>query len=137
MAATPVEVSLINDVAQVPAPDMLITGAKGVGYSDIVRIISAGEYKRGMLLMSMTGSDDFTPCTAAGLETAQVFAVMAENITVGENEYAAVCVYISGEFNENLVIFPWETESDNHADLVELARPALRRSSIYLRKAGK
>ena len=134
---TQVEVNLIGDDVDVPAPDMLIVGSAGAGWTDILRVASEGSLKRGTLLMSMAGSDDFTLCTAAGLSTAQVFAVLAEPVAIGENEYADAAGYLAGEFNADLVIFPWETKDDNHDDLVELARSALRTSGILLRKVVK
>lgn len=134
---TQVEVNLIGDVIDVPAPDMLIVGSADSSWTDVLRVVSEGALKRGTLLMSMAGSDDFSLCTAAGLSSAQVFAVLAEPVAIGENEYADAAGYLAGEFNADLVIFPWETEDDNHDDLVELARSALRTSGILLRKVVK
>lgn len=133
----PVEIELINSVAEVPQPDMLSVGSGGVEHADVVKIATQGEFKRGTVLMNAAGSDEFAPCTAAGLNTADMFAILSENVNIGENEYADVVVYISGEFNENLVIFPWETEDDNHDEIVETARHALRKSGILLRKVVK
>ena len=134
---TQVEVNLIGDDIDVPAPDMLIVGSAGAGWTDVLHVVSEGALKRGTLLMSMAGSDDFSLCTAAGLSSAQVFAVLAEPVVIGKNEYADAAGYLAGEFNADLVIFPWETEDDNHDDLVELARSALRNSGILLRKVVK
>lgn len=134
---TQVEVNLIGGDVDVPAPDMLIVGSADSSWTDILRVVSEGSLKRGTLLMSMAGSDDFTLCTAAGLSSAQVFAVLAEPVVIGKNEYADAAGYLAGEFNADLVIFPWETKSDDHDDLVELARSALRASGILLRKVVK
>ena len=134
---TSVEVKLVDNAAAIPAPDMLLAGSINTSYTDILHIISAGELKRGTVLMSMAGSDDFELCTEAGLSSAEVYAILAENINIGKNEYADVAGYIAGEFNSDLVIFPWEGEDADHDEVVESARGALRRSSILLRKAVK
>ena len=132
-----VEVQLVSDAAAVPAPDMLLVGGIASSYTDILHVVSAGELKRGTVLMSMPGSDEFTLCTEAGLSAAQVYAILAESVTIGENEYADVACYIAGEFNSELVIFPWEDETMDHDEVAESARGALRRSSILLRKVVK
>ena len=132
-----VEVQLVSDAAAVPAPDMLLVGPLSSSYADVLHVVSEGELKRGTVLMSMAGSDDFTLCTQSGLTAAQAYAILAEDITIGAGEYADVACYIAGEFNSDLVTFPWEDETMDHDEVAESARGALRRSSILLRKVVK
>ena len=140
--STPVEVNLINnDFATVPPPDMLCVGPKGTFHTDIVHLITAADadLKRGTLIMTgTTGSGDtaetgFVPATEAGLGTNATFAILADPITLASTENTDIAAYFEGDFNENAVIFPWETESDDHADIVEAARGVLRRQKIFLR----
>jgi hypothetical protein len=159
--ANPVTLDLVSAGPVVPAPDNLIAGPKGVVYTDIVKVraVAGGELRRGMLLMSseMEGEPVFVPCTLEGLsertssvslsgnaETvdvsipgAKLFGVLADTVTVEADERAETGVYFEGDFNENAVIFSWETEDDDHAEQVEIAREALRRRKIFLRGSNK
>ncbi len=128
---TPVTLRLVNDIGKVPPPDDLVAGSKGAVYVDLVKITAAGDYKRGMLMMA--SADSYIPATQAGLATAGGICILVEDITIGENEYAEVGGYFEGEFNDARVIFPFETESDDHDALVEAVREPLRKSKIFLR----
>ena len=129
---TPVTMELVSTEAAVPAPDMLIVGPKGAVHTDVVKVAAEGTFQRGTLLMA--GADGYVPATAAGLSTASDFAILADDATVGENEYIETAAYFEGDFNEDAVIFPWETDSDDHAEIVEAAREPLRKAKIFLRK---
>lgn len=128
---TPVTVQLINTVGTVPPPDDLIAGSKGAVYTDIVKLATAGEYKRGMLMMA--GADGYVSATQAGLATASGICILCDDVTVGENEYAETAGYFEGEFNDARVIFPFEGEGDDHDALVEAIREPLRNAKIFLR----
>lgn len=128
---TQVTVQLKRDIGTVPPPDDLIAGSKGAVYVDIVKISTAGDYKRGTLMMS--GADGYVNATQAGLATASGICILAEDINIGENEYAETPGYFEGEFNDARVIFPFETESDDHDALAEAVREPLRKSKIFLR----
>lgn len=129
---TPVTMELVSTDAAVPAPDMLLVGPKGAVHTDVVKVSAEGTFQRGVLLMS--GSDGYVPATKAGLSTAGNFAILADDVTVGENEYAETAAYFEGDFNEDAVILPWVGENDDRAVELEAAREPLRKAKIFLRK---
>ena len=129
---TPVTMELISTGPVVPPPDMLIAGPKGAVHTDIVKFSAVGTFKRGTLLMLLTGG--YAPGTKAGLSTAGNFAILADDVTIGENEYADVAAYFEGDFNEDAVILPWVGENDDRAEELEAAREPLRKAKIFLRK---
>lgn len=133
--ATPVTLELVKNDVVVPPPDNLIAGNLGAVYVDLAKIATAGEFKRGTLLM--LGTDGYVPSTQAELSTADGFCILADDITIGENEYADTAAYFQGEFNDGRVIFPFEGEDDDHEAIVELAREPLRKSKIFLRHIHK
>ena len=128
---TPVTMQLVRTEGTVPPPDELIAGNRGAVYTDIVKLSTAGENKRGTLMM--TGTDGYVAATQAGLATAAGICIICDNVTVGENEYAETPAYFVGEFNDARVIFPFEGEDDDHDVLVEAIREPLRRAGIFLR----
>ena len=128
---TPVTMELVSTDAAVPAPDMLLVGPKGAVSTDIVKVAAEGAFQRGTLLMS--GADGYIPATKAGLSSASDFAVLADDTTIGENEYADAAAYFEGDFNEDAVILPWVGESDDRSEELEAAREPLRRAKIFLR----
>ncbi|MBR0076720.1 MAG: hypothetical protein IJP96_13315 [Synergistaceae bacterium] len=128
---TQVEVQLIKNELTVPPPDNLIAGDKGAVYIDLIKISTQAEFKRGTLLMS--GTDGYVASTQAGLATASGICILCDDITIGENEFAEVPAYFEGDFNDAKVIFPFETESDDHDAIVEAVREPLRKSKIFLR----
>ena len=128
---TPVTLQLKRDIGTVPPPDDLIAGSKGAVYVDLVKIATAGDYKRGTLMMA--SADGYVNATQAGLATAGGICILVEDINIGENMYAETPGYFEGEFNDARVIFPFETESDDHDTLVEAVREPLRKSKIFLR----
>lgn len=141
--STPIVVNLIDtEVAVTPPPDMLCVGSKGAFHTDIVHLITAAyvNLPRGALIMTgATGSGEtaekgFIPATEAGLTSAATFAILADPIELKSTENADIAAYFEGDFNENVVIFPWEADGDNHAEIVEAAREALRKQKIFLRR---
>ena len=128
---TPVTVQLFHVVGTVPPPDNLIAGNAGAVYRDIVKISTAGDFKRGTLLMA--GADGYVPATQAGLATASSICILCDDVVIGENEYAETAGYFEGEFNDARVIFPFEGEDDDHGALVEAVREPLRKAKIFLR----
>ena len=128
---TQVEVQLIKNEGTVPPPDNLIAGNRGAVYTDIVKISSAGTFKRGTLLMA--GADGYVASTQAGLSTAAGICILCDDVTIGENEFAEVPAYFEGEFNDARVILPFEGEEDDHDALIEAIRESLRKSKIFLR----
>lgn len=140
--SNPVTLDLVTPEATFPAPDNLCVGPKGAGSTDIVkvRVDTDAELKRGTLLMSGTKDAEavYLPCTVAGLSTAGTsFAVLADTVEIGATEHAETAVYCDGDFNEAAVIFPWETDSDNHGVQAELAREPLRAQKIFLRNTHR
>lgn len=117
----------LAEILQIPAPDDLITGAFK---SDTIVLATAGEYKRGMLLMS-SGSG-FVKATAAGIASASELCILSDTLTVAEGEAAPASAYFAGTFNGERIILPYETENDDHSELLEAARPALRPHGIFI-----
>ena len=129
--SNPVTLDLVTPGPVVPPSDFLIAGPGGVVYTDIVRVRfeTGGELKRGTLLMidEMDAERVFVPCTAAGLElggtaidvvsdavtipTDVTFGILADTVMIEADEHAETAVYFEGDFNENAVIFPWETST--------------------------
>ncbi len=128
---TQLEIQLIKTEGTVPPPDNLIAGDKGAVFIDLIKIATAGTFKRGMLLMS--SSNGYVASTQAGLATATGICILCDDITIGDTEYAEVPAYFEGEFNDARVIFPFEGEDDEHDTLVEAVREILRKNKIFLR----
>ena len=78
---TPVTLQLKRDIGTVPPPDDLIAGSKGAVYVDLVKISTAGDYKRGTLMMA--SADGYVNATQAGLATAGGICILAEDINIG------------------------------------------------------
>ena len=129
---TPVEFQLVNNnEVVVPPPDELIAGNKGAVDIDLIKIASAGTFKRGTLLMA--GSGGYVASTQAGLATAANMCILCDDVTIGADEFAEVPAYFSGDFNDARVIFPFEGEDDDHNEIVEAVREVLRVHEIFLR----
>ena len=112
------------------APDELISGSElGFGMYDAV-LRTQGEYNRGELLM--LSENQYIKATSAGVSSADSLVILAENITVGEDEYAEVLVYSSGRFKADKVILPYETASDSHDELIAAIKNKLMQLKIYL-----
>ncbi len=129
---TQVEFQLVNNnEVVVPPPDELIAGNKGAVDIDLIKIASAGTFKRGTLLMA--GADGYVASTQAGLSTASNMCILCDDITIGESEFAEVPAYFGGDFNDARVILPFEGEDDDHEALIEAIRETLRVHKIFLR----
>ena len=59
------------------------------------------------------------------------YCILADDVSISENEYADIAAYFEGDFNEERVIFPFETEEDTHSEMIELVREQLREHTIY------
>lgn len=129
--STPVTMQLVKTEGTVPPPDDLIAGNFGAVYRDIIKISTAGEFKRGTLLMS--GADGYVASTQAGLASAAGICILCDDVTISENEYAETAAYFEGEFNDARVILPFEGENDDHEALVEAVREPLRARKLFLR----
>jgi hypothetical protein len=141
--SNPVILDLVTPEATIPAPDNLLVGVKGAVHIDIVkvRVSEDATLERGTLLMSGTMEAEavFLPCTTDGLsaEGPNTFSILADTVEIAATEHAETSAYFEGDFNANAVIFPWETEGDDHDEQIEVARESLRRQKIFLRKVHK
>ena len=122
---------ILNDCLKVAPADILAAGSKGLAFVDIAKITVPGEYEQGELLMS--GADGFVQSTKEGINTATEICILSEYVVLKENETAYAAAYFSGEFNADLVVFPFETEDDNHNEIADSVRVPLRRAKIFLR----
>lgn len=141
-----VTMDLVRMEGTVPPPDMLLVGPHGAVYTDIVKLEAPTgadlplEVKRGTLLMwTNTGC---VPCTEAGLTEARGFAILTDDVTIGEgtqsgtSEHAETTAYFEGDFNEDAVLLPWlddDADDETRAAAIEAAREPLRKSKIFLR----
>lgn len=140
--SNPVTLNLVNHEGSVPAPDMLLVTPNGARNLDIVRVrVDADSVlERGTLLMSGTKDSQvvYLPCTKPGLAAAGgSFAILGDSVTLSVTDHADVAVYFDGDFNANAVIFPWETDVDDHDEQVTLARETLRKNKIFLRNTQR
>lgn len=145
----PVVLDLVTTEATIPAPDMLCVGPKGVHHTDIVKLMVKADaaVKRGTLLAlgtitsgegeSATTEAAYIPALAADLDKGTTFVILADDAELEVGQYIEIAAYFEGDFNENAVIFAWETEEDDHAEIVETAREPLRRQKIFLRPVQK
>lgn len=117
----------LAEILQIPAPDDLITG---VFKSDTIILATAGEYKRGMLLMS-SGSG-FVKATSAGIASAGELCVLSDTLEVPDGEAAPASAYFAGTFNSERIILPYEEEGDDHAELLDAIRADLRKHGIFI-----
>ena len=152
--SNPVTMNLVTMEGRVPAPDMLVAGPRGAVHTDLVTVVAPEgaelplTLKRGTLLMFGTagsGADaatGYVPCTEAGLATAGGFAILTDDVTIGEgtqsgtSEHAETTAYFEGDFNEDAVILPWlddDADDETRAAAIEAAREPLRKSKIFLR----
>lgn len=82
--STPVTMELVHQDLTVPPPDNLIAGNYGAVYTDTVKLTAAGEYKRGMLMMS--GNDGYVSSTKAGVSTAGSLCILTHYLYGGGAE---------------------------------------------------
>ena len=118
-----------TQIMEVPAPDDLINGWYT---SSNVKLTGECSLKRGTLLMS-SGNNEFVPATNAGLESASEIAILCDDTELPAGESGLKAAYFSGDFLGTRIILPYETEEDNHAELIDAIRVALRKHSIMVK----
>ena len=97
----------------------------------VIKITTAGEYKRGTLLMESSTAGEYVNATAAGIASNDCL-ILADDVEFSDGEYAECAAYFAGTFKADKVILPYETESDSHADLIAAIAPDLRKKFILL-----
>ena len=116
------------ETVDVPEPNNLIQGSC---IAADIRLLTAGEYKCGELLMS-SGNNEFVTATAAGVASAAELCLLTRDIEIPEGSVAIVCGYFEGTFSASSVVLSYETEENNHDTLIEAIRLPLRVKGIYL-----
>ena len=81
------------------------------------------------MLLTETSDGSFIPAAA---NSTGLLAVCAENKELPDGMTAEIAVYLAGTLKGSAVIFPYETESDDHAELLASAKIKLRAQGIYL-----
>lgn len=123
------------DVEETPQPDNL-----GEGEAYVIKINPPVDFKRGLLLMS-SSDNFFVSATKDGALTADELCVLADDLGLevadSENdtqpiEYTSAIAYFQGRLAANSVILDYETESDNHDELIDELRPKLRKQGLNL-----
>ncbi len=119
----------LTEIMQVPAPDDLIHG-----WYTAAKILLTGpaELKRGTLMMT-SGGNVFAPATSAGLSSAEELCILCDDAEIPEGESGVSNGYFSGEFLGTMVILPYETEADNHSELIETIKPTLRKHRLLVK----
>lgn len=117
-----------TQIMQVPAPDDLVNG-----WYTCAPVEVAGEcaLKRGTLLMG--SGKAFSAATSEGLASADEAAILCADAEVPAGQKAVREAYFSGEFLGSRVILPWETEEDDHGELIDGIRAALRKHNLMVR----
>ena len=115
----------------VPAADDLIGDAAGTYYVGNVKIITAGNYERGELLMS-NATGEFIPVTKAGIATAKELAISCVSVNLPSDSYSEIPAYFSGLFKGERIILPYETIESEHSEELEEIRAIMRQHQIYI-----
>ena len=115
-----------TEITEIPAPDDLVQGSYQY---DVVTLGTQGDYQRGMLMMS--SADGFIPATSEGIAGADEVCILAENLSFTDGTASAGALF-AGKFNPNRIILSYETEDDNHSELMEAIRSSLRLHNIFL-----
>lgn len=97
----------------------------------IIKLNTAGTYKRGTLLMESSTAGEYVNATAAGTANKDC-VILADDVEISSTEYAECAAYFSGTFKASSVILPYETASDSHADLIAAISHNLRKHDILL-----
>ena len=97
----------------------------------VIKISTAGTYKRGTVLMEGTTAGEYVTATAAGVKTKDS-VILADDVEISASEYAECAAYYSGTFKADKVILSYETENDSHADLIAAVSNELRKQNILL-----
>lgn len=135
MAEKEITVQKLSDIEDIPAPDDLVVGTGA--QSDIIEITEPGDFKRGTLMMS-AGGGEFVPVTSsASISSALELCILGEDYEVAEGEIGESWGYFAGRFNGTRLILPYETEGDDHAELVRAIKPGLRKQPIFIEVKGE
>ena len=114
-------------IQEIPPADDLIGGWYT---ASPITLNAEGELQRGTLLMTTDG-ETFTPASEAGVASAQELAILCADVDT-ENNPITTTAYFSGTLSGLRVILPYETEEDNHEELVEALRVKFRRQGFLL-----
>ncbi len=120
-------------------PDNL---GEGDGY--VIKIYTPCEFKRGLLMMS--GPEGFfIPATRAGALEAEELCVLADDLGYdttetnieGENEteiseYTSAIAYFEGRLNGDAIILKYETEDDDHEELLAELSEKFRKQRLHI-----
>lgn len=118
----------MSEGAEIPAADDL---AVSVNAASTVRINGPVDLVRGELLMS-EGGNIFVSATKSGMETAKELAILADDVLLSDETYTTTAAYFLGHFRGERVILSFETESDDHAELIAEIAPVLREHGIFI-----
>ena len=118
----------LGEIVDVPAPDDLVQGAT---MTSEIKISTAGTYKRGELLIS-TGDNEFQTALPSNLQTAKEICILTRDCEVAEGNDYWTAGYFTGTFNGSAIVLSYETENDDHAELIAEVKVALRRCAIYI-----
>ena len=116
-----------SEVIEVPAADDLVQGR---AIPSGIKLSIGGKYSRGELLMS-NGDNEFMTATATGLASAQEVCILCSDCEIPDGMTYFTAGYFSGHFNGDRVILSYETEADDHAELMDAVKVSLRRRALY------
>ena len=117
----------VSEVVEVPGADDLVQSR---AVPSEIKVSIGGVYKRGELMMS-NGDNEFMTATAAGLAGAQEVCILCRDCDIPNGQTLFTAGYFSGTFNADKVILSYESEGDDHAELIEAVKVSLRRRAIY------
>ena len=126
-AKTLYEVNLV-DIEPVTARDELIIESPKAA---VIKISTAGSYKRGTLLMESTTAGEYVNATAAGTANKDC-VILADDVEITSDEYAEAAAYFAGTFKADKVILPYEQAADSHDTLIAAISNNLRKQDILL-----
>lgn len=115
-------------ITEVPAPDNLVQGTARISE---VKLSVAGSYKRGELLMS-SGSNEFITATNGGLASAVEICILCRDCEVPESSTIFTAGYFAGTFSADSIVLSYETEANDHAELLSEIITTLRRRNIFI-----
>lgn len=121
------EKQLVDNAEMMTRDELIVDSPRAA----VIKISTAGTYKRGTLLMEGTTAGEYVNATAAGVKTKDS-VILADDVEISANEYAEAAAYYSGTFKADKVILPYEQETDSHADLIAAISNELRKQNILL-----
>ena len=118
------------DVSEIPAGHDLVLGSY---MASEIQVTDEGAHKQGELLMS-SGNNEFSSATSAGLASAVEICILTRDCDVAAEAEGVTFAsgYFMGTFNPNAIVLPYETEDDDHAELIAAIKTILRRHNIFL-----